>query len=137
MKLIPTKVHGILDYIVGLLLIAAPWLLGFAQNGPETWVPVALGAGVIVYSLMTRYELGIVPAIAMPVHLWLDGFGGAFLAASPWLLGYADIVWIPHVLVGVTEIVIAVLTQTVPTRRSVPAGKGRPGAMVGGPTRQP
>ncbi len=26
------------------LLIALPWVLGFARGGPETYVPVALGA---------------------------------------------------------------------------------------------
>ncbi|MDX2131346.1 MAG: SPW repeat protein [Planctomycetota bacterium] len=112
--MIPTRVHGVLDYIVGLALIAAPWLFGFAYNGPGTWVPVVLGISIIVYSLMTAYELGLAPIIKMVPHLWLDGIGGAFLAASPWLLGYADIVWIPHVLVGVVEVTVAVATRTQP-----------------------
>lgn len=30
MRFIPTKIHGVLDYIAGLALIAAPWLFGFA-----------------------------------------------------------------------------------------------------------
>jgi len=33
MRFIPTKVHGILDYVVGVALIAAPWLFGFANVG--------------------------------------------------------------------------------------------------------
>ena len=43
-----------LDYAVGLLLIAAPWLFGFARGGAETWLPVALGAGAIGYRLLTE-----------------------------------------------------------------------------------
>ncbi len=29
MKIIGTKMHGYLDYIVAILLIAAPWILDF------------------------------------------------------------------------------------------------------------
>lgn len=112
--IIPTKVHGILDYIIGLALIAAPWLFGFADNGPGTWTPVILGGGVILYSLITDYELGVVPIIKMPAHLVIDAMGGAFLAVSPWLLGYADHVWVPHVIVGVMEILVALITVRTP-----------------------
>jgi len=104
----------VLDYIVGVLLIAAPWLLGFARDGAETWVPVIIGAGTIVYSLMTRYELGLVKVIPMRTHLTLDLIGGIFLAISPWLLGYADYVWAPHFIVGLIEIGASLTTQTHP-----------------------
>lgn len=36
MRFIPTRTHGLLDYVVGLLLIAAPWVFNFAQGGAET-----------------------------------------------------------------------------------------------------
>lgn len=114
MRFISTKAHGYIDYIVGILLIAAPWLLGFAEGGPATWVPVIVGIAVILYSLFTDYELGVVRSIPMPGHLWLDGIGGAFLAVSPWLFGFAEYVWIPHLIVGLAEIGIALLTETHP-----------------------
>ena len=83
MRFIETKTHGYLDYIMGVLLIASPWLFEFAQGGAETWVPVVLGAGVILYSLLTDYELGASHRISMRTHLTLDLLGGALLAASP------------------------------------------------------
>ena len=114
MRFIPTMIHGVMDYAMGLLLIAAPWLLGFADGGAETWVPVILGAGAIVYSLATDYEFGAVRAISMPVHLGLDAASGALLAASPWLFGFDDRVWLPHLILGLVEIGAAVTTQTHP-----------------------
>jgi len=114
MRFIPARIHGWLDYFVGALLIASPWLLGFASNGAETWIPVILGSGVILYSLFTAYEMGAVRAISMPVHLGLDIAGGIFLAASPWLFGFAEFVWVPHVVIGLVEIGTALMTQTRP-----------------------
>ena len=111
---LPTRIHGMLDYALGALLIAAPWVLGFAAGGAETWVPVALGVGVLGYSLFTDYELGVVKRIQVPVHLWLDAIGGVFLAVSPWLFGFDGDVWIPHVALGVLELLTAAVTETIP-----------------------
>lgn len=114
MRFIPTRVHGFLDYIMGAFLIIAPWLLGFAAGGAETWVPVILGAGVIVYSLFTNYELGVIPVIEMPTHLALDAVGGVILAVSPWLFGFATFVWVPHLVLGLLEVGAAAMTETTP-----------------------
>ncbi len=111
---LPTRIHGILDYLLGALLIASPWLLGFADNEAARWVPVVLGAGVLLYSIFTDYELGVVKKIQMPVHLMLDALGGVLLAVSPWMLGFDDRVWMPHVILGVVEILTAAITNTVP-----------------------
>ncbi|WP_207513847.1 SPW repeat domain-containing protein [Longitalea luteola] len=115
MRWIATKTHGYLDYIMGMLLIAAPWIFGFAREGAETWVPVVLGAGVILYSFMTDYELGLSPVLSMRTHLMLDLIGGALLAISPWLFGFADYVWQPHLIFGILEIGAALMTKLVPS----------------------
>lgn len=120
--MISTQVHGILDYIVGLALIGAPWLFGFAEGGAETWIPVFLGAGAISYALLTDYELGAVPVIPMKVHLGIDVAAGIFLAASPWLFGYADLVWIPHLIVGMLMIGSGLITERVPPVRYPASG---------------
>jgi hypothetical protein len=114
MKVLSTKAHGILDYLVGVLLIAAPWLLGFARNGAETWVPVVLGVSTIIYSLLTNYELGVSRTISMRTHLTLDFISGVLLAASPWIFGFSDYVYLPHLILGLFEIGAVMLTETVP-----------------------
>ena len=109
-----TRLHGYLDYLVGVLFIAAPWILGFAEGGAETWVFVASGVGALAYSLFTDYELGLVRRIQMPVHLWLDGVVGILLAVSPWLFAFDDVVRIPHVVAGIMEMAVALITNTIP-----------------------
>ncbi len=114
MRFISTRVHGFLDYAMGLLLIVAPWLFGFAAGGAETWVPVVLGAGAILYSVLTDYELGLVRMIPMPAHLGLDALAGLLLAVSPWLFGFADYVYLPHLILGIAEVGAALFTETRP-----------------------
>jgi hypothetical protein len=112
MHVIPVRIHSVLDYVVGALLIISPWLIGFANNGPAQWVPVAVGAAVIVYSLLTSYNLGATNVIPLPVHLALDVIAGIFLTMSPWLFGFQNIVIGPHVFFGVLAIVVATLTPS-------------------------
>jgi hypothetical protein len=106
-----------IDYAVGALLILAPFILGFATGGAAMWVPIILGAAVILYSLLTDYELGLADAISMPTHLALDIGGGVLLAISPWLFGFSDVVWVPHLLVGLFEIGAGLTTQKTPGER--------------------
>jgi hypothetical protein len=114
MRIIPTKIHGVLDYFAGVFLMSAPWILGFAQNGAETWVPVVIGAAAIIYSLLTNYEMGVSRTISMPVHLALDVVSGILLALSPLLFKFHGYVYMPHVVLGLGEILIAALTDPHP-----------------------
>lgn len=114
MRRISTQVHATLDYIVGILLIAAPWIFNFATGGPAQSIPVILGLATIVMSFFTNYEGGLVKVIPMPVHLTIDLLSGIFLAASPWLFGFAEIVMLPHLIVGILEIVVSLCTEKVP-----------------------
>jgi hypothetical protein len=113
MRFLTTRVHGVLDYLVALLLIGGPLVHGW--HGPAAWVPMALGAATLVYSLCTDYELGVLRRLPMPVHLWLDALSGLLLIASPWLLGFDQDVWHPHVIVGVVELLVAFFTNTIPS----------------------
>jgi hypothetical protein len=114
MRFIPTRVHGVMDYLVGLLLISAPWLFRFDHGGAETMVPIILGAGLILYSLFTDYELGLVRSIPMSTHLTLDVLSGMILAASPWLFNFDSIVTMPHFVVGLLEIGFGLTTSLMP-----------------------
>jgi hypothetical protein len=114
MRFMNTRTHGYADYLVGIILILAPYILGFADGSAAQWVPQILGLGAILYSLLTDYEMGVVRMIPMPVHLGLDFASGLLLLASPWLFGFADRIAWPHVLFGLIEIGASLVTQTRP-----------------------
>lgn len=119
-RFLPTSVHGVLDYIVGIALIAAPWIFGFAYvGGAAVIIPIVLGIALIVYSLVTRYEWGIpgIKFLPMPYHLVIDFLAAVFLAASPWIFGFASRplnVWLPHLVVGIAVILVVLVSQTHP-----------------------
>lgn len=120
MRFISTRIHGVLDYLMCTLLIVSPWIFGFALGGAETWVPVLLGAGGILYSLFTDYELGAVRKLSMSTHLTLDVLAGAFLAVSPWLFGFSEYVYLPHLILGLLEVGAGLFTKKTPdTSRNI------------------
>jgi hypothetical protein len=125
MRFIPTKVHGILDYLVGIILIAAPWIFGFDRGGMETWIPVILGVGALVYSVMTDYEMGLTRTLSMRTHLTLDLVSGVLLAVSPWIFGFADRVYLPHLVLGILEIGVSLMTKQQPSHEMRGHGKHR------------
>jgi hypothetical protein len=119
MRIIPTRIHAMMDYLMGILLIVSPYLFGFANGGVAQWLPMILGAGVIAYSLVTRYEYSVAGLISVPAHLVLDGLGGALLLVSPWLFGFADTVVWPHVILGIFEIGASLMTKTRPETEGI------------------
>jgi hypothetical protein len=117
--MIPTRVHALMDYTVGVLLIAAPWIFQFAdESNAAKWISVIAGVATIGLSAMTDYEGGFLTrAIPMRMHLATDALVGVVLIASPWLFGFADQglnAWLPFVAIGVGELGAAAMTSPVP-----------------------
>ena len=118
MRFIPTKIHAVLDYVVAIALILAPTIFMFEEvGGAAVIIPRILGVGLILYSLFTRYELGLVKVIGMPVHLVFDIVASVFLIASPFLFGFineAPNAWLPHIAVGVAVILVVLCSKSQP-----------------------
>ena len=117
-RFVPTGIHAYFDYIGGIGLLAAPFVFGFySVGGAAVIIPMVLGVGLILYSLLTNYELGIpgVKFIPMTYHLIFDFVASAFLAVSPFLFGFinqAPNAWLPHIVLGVVVIVLVLVSQT-------------------------
>ena len=114
LRFVSTKAHGVLDYLSVGTLLAAPRLLGW---GPRvTNVLTGAAAGTLLYSLLTRYELGLFKTLPMPAHLALDGMQGALMCAAPVLFKEEDgSVAAALVGLGVFELGAALTTKTAPT----------------------
>lgn len=117
-KPINTKVHAVLDYATGLVLILAPDLLQFSEiGGAAVLAPRIIGLGIILLEMITDFELSLVKLVPMKVHIIVDILAGVLLALSPYLFGFNDEkvnAWLPHMLVGVMIIGVSMLSQNRP-----------------------
>ncbi len=121
-RLVNTKLHGWIDYIFALSVMAFPWIFGYAKDGIETQVSLITGGAIIFYSLFTNYEMGFLKyrGLPMKLHLFLDVLAGGFLAATPWIFRFSELTYLPFVSFGVTAILIALLTDPVAYARLGP-----------------
>jgi hypothetical protein len=111
MRVIPVNVHNVMDYLYGPLIIAAPWLFNFARGGAETYIPVAIGIMILIMALITNYRYSAAKIIAYNTHLTLDLVFGVFLTASPWLFGFNDYIYLPHVIFGIIAVMISLMSK--------------------------
>jgi hypothetical protein len=81
--------HGAIEYVAGVLLIAAPFLFSFDSNAA---VAVAIVAGVIVLivAASTDGPTSLVNSIPLAAHVLLDYGLAALLVASPFLFGFSN-----------------------------------------------
>ena len=90
-------------------------MLGLHDAPWAATVPRLDGVAGVAYGLITDYELGLLRALPVPAHLAFDAAKGLFMALSPWLLGFArngTRYWLPHVLMGTADVVVAATTKT-------------------------
>ncbi|MCO6430162.1 MAG: SPW repeat protein [Deltaproteobacteria bacterium] len=118
MKLISTYVHGVLDYIVGVVLIFAPEIFGLVEvAGVSEALPRLCGFIILIMAVSTNYEVGIFRLISMRTHIVADYLLGGVLALSPWLFGFSNLparYWLPHLIVGAAIVLVAAVTEPVP-----------------------
>jgi VIT1/CCC1 family predicted Fe2+/Mn2+ transporter len=81
--------HGVIEYVAGVLLIAAPFIFSF-ESGAATAVSIIAGVLVIVIAASTDGPSSLINSIPIPAHLLLDFALAAALIASPFLFGFSD-----------------------------------------------
>ena len=114
MKLFSTRMHGIIDYLSVGTLFTLPRALGWSARVTGLMTNAALGT--LVYSLLTRYELGLVKVLPMKGHLALDGMSGALFCGAPLLFPDEDTsVKAALVGFGLFELAAAFMTETEPS----------------------
>lgn len=109
MRFVPTLVHGIADYIVGVGMIALAFLAG--ADGIGFYAFLLLGAFAIVYSLATDYELGWKPVLTMPAHLALDAAFAAVMLLMPLIFALPPLLAWASGLIGLMAAVLVATTK--------------------------
>lgn len=123
LSILSTKAHAVWDYLAGPVLISSPWLFGFANDLRATWPIVVAGGLVLLLATVTDYEGGLIREVLMTLHLGFDRLIGALLGASPWLLGFADRVYWPHLSLGLALLLMGLLTRRQPAYKQTMRNK--------------
>jgi hypothetical protein len=86
---IPPFVHGLLDYGLGVLLIAAPFLFSFTADA-ATAAGIVAGVLVMVLAATTAWATGLIKSVPVVVHAILDYLLAVVLIAAPFLFVFSD-----------------------------------------------
>ena len=114
---IPRFVHGLIEYLAGILAIAAPFLFSFESDG-ATWISVAMGVIVIVIAASTAGPTGLVSQIPLAVHVTLDYVLALALIAVPFVASFSDETapTVFFIALGVAHLLITIGTRFQPAQ---------------------
>ena len=133
-QFISNKIHGAIDYLAAIALIALPFVLELgvatvaatvtAEGGvkPDAeavkmtayivrYLSVAVGVLLLVYSLLTRYSLGGLKLIPFGLHLGIDLLAGVAFIVVAFVLGFVGIDQYYYIVAGAVVIVLVILTN--------------------------
>lgn len=114
MRFISPKLHGILDYCMGILLILLPYAIGIDSYSTAGLLLIGLGIFMLIMAIFTRYEPGVLQLIPLPVHLAIDIITGIFVTMSPWIFGFTNVHYGLFLAIGLFEITATTLTYAKP-----------------------
>jgi hypothetical protein len=111
---VPAFVHGVLEYVAGALLIAAPFLFSF-DSDTATAVSIAAGVVVLIVAASTAMTTGLIKSIPVHAHVILDYVLAIVLIASPFLFGFSeDSAATPFFIVlGVVHLLLTIATRFI------------------------
>ena len=104
--------HGAIEYLVGVLLIAAPFLFAFESDAA---VALSIVAGVLLIAVAASTEGAgsLIDSIPISIHLLFDFALAAVLIASPFLFGFTDesAPTALFLIIGVAHLLVTIATR--------------------------
>jgi hypothetical protein len=112
MKLITTKAHACIDYLIGIVMVSSSLL--FNLNIMENYILLISGIITILYSVLTNYEFSVLHLIRLNKHFKLDIFSGIGLIIAPWFFSFSQEAYLLFFICGGLKIVIGYITSVRP-----------------------
>jgi hypothetical protein len=86
---IPLELHAMIEPVIGVLFILAPFVLDFDHSSART-LSIVVGVVILLSGMMTRWRLSLVKLIPLRVHFMTDVLIGIVCIAAPFALGFSD-----------------------------------------------
>jgi hypothetical protein len=118
---VPAFVHGLLEYVAGVLLIAAPFVLTF-DSDTATGIAIAAGVVVLIVNASTALPTGLVKSIPVAAHVMLDYVLAILLIVSPFVFAFDDdgTATAFFLVLGIVHLLLTIATRFI---RDEPRGR--------------
>jgi len=105
--------HGMVDWMYIPTVAGLPAAVGFDRDDVPARLARLLSGGVLLSTLFTRAEWGVVRVIPFTTHLAMDVAASALAVAAPWLFGFAEDERARNtfVAIGLAGLVVGALTR--------------------------
>ena len=115
---VPAFVHGVIEYIAGVVFVLAPFVFGF-EAGAAKAVSIVVGVGILVVTASSDLPTGLSKVIPVNIHVVVDFLLGALLVASPFLFGFSgdDAATVFFIVLGVGHLLITIATRFLSPHR--------------------
>jgi hypothetical protein len=112
--------HGVVEYAIGVLFIAAPFLFGFDERAP-TAVAIVVGVGLLVFTASSELPTGLARSVPVGIHAVVDILVAVFLIAAPFLFSFNDegAATAFFIILGVGFLLLTIATRFLPERAPV------------------
>lgn len=112
LRVISPTVHGIIDYVAAVALIAGPYLFGLGASSPIAfWLSIVTGVAVLVVSTNTIYRYGVFRNIPFDGHLAIDWVAATVFIAVPLAFSFEGIDFFYYIANGVLVYTVVVLSD--------------------------
>ena len=124
MKILTRRAHGVADYVMVVVFLCLPMVMGL------TGTPRALSyAFALLHLLLTgfsKFPPGGVALLSFRVHAVVELVAGIFLMASPWLLHFDndDTARSAFIVIGAVLLMMALFTGFERRKTTVPPPPG-------------
>lgn len=101
MKSLFISLHGYINFVIGTLTILSPFIFSFDGTNIETIITITIGFTIIGTTAISDYKFCLYPILSIKQNMFISLWLGAFLAFSPWLYNYYDLIYLPQLLPGI------------------------------------
>jgi len=102
--------HGVIDYLLVILLAAGPGIAGF--HGKQQLFCYVLAAVHFLLTVVTRFPLGAAKVVVFTMHGAIELIVGVLLVILPWLANFSAGVLSRNFFVGIGLLILIVWAMT-------------------------
>jgi hypothetical protein len=135
---IPAFVHGVLEYVAGIFLVASSFLFDFASGG-ATAVSIVAGVLIIVMAASTAMPTGLIKSIPVHAHVVLDYILAGLLIASPFIFSFTEdgTATAVFIVLGIVYLLMTIATRFIREEKEKPPRRRRELEPTPGPGPEP